>query len=177
MAIAPLPIFSAFMTQATIRGMEIADWQDIAEILLSPKCQQDTLRLPYQSRDRFQQGTEKTIREDHGLVAVVEGKAIGTISLHPLKERRSHVGEIGMAVRDDYQGKGIGSQLLEAIVDLAENWLNLQRLELEVYCHNQPAIALYQKYNFAIEGTLRKYAFCNGVYVDAYAMARIRDSP
>jgi len=32
---------------------------------------------------------------------------------------------------------------------------------------------LYRKYGFVIEGTARAYAFRNGRYVDAYAMARI----
>lgn len=51
-----------------------------------------------------------------------------------------------MAVRDDWQGKGVGSELMEAALDLAENWLNLTRVELSVYTDNEAGIALYKKF-------------------------------
>ncbi|MEQ9626167.1 GNAT family N-acetyltransferase [Coleofasciculus chthonoplastes] len=163
------------MTEVTLRGLEVSDWQDIAEIYISPKCLFFASQLPYQSRQDFQQRTEKIVREGYGLVAVVGGKVIGIVNLTLFQGSRSHVGKISIAVRDDYQNQGIGSQLLEAIIDVAEKWLNLQRLELGVYCNNNPAIALYKKYGFEIEGTLKKSDFRDGVYIDAYFMARIRD--
>ena len=61
-----------------------------------------------------------------------------------------------------------------AALDLADDWLNLRRIELEVYVDNTPAVRLYERHGFAIEGTLRDYAFRGGGYVDAYAMARLR---
>ena len=85
-----------------------------------------------------------------------------------------HVGSIGMAVRDDWQGKGVGTALVEAALDLADNWLNLTRIELRVYVDNSAAVALYKKFGFEIEGTHCRLAFRNGEYVDAYSMARIR---
>jgi putative acetyltransferase len=47
-------------------------------------------------------------------------------------------------------------------------------LELEVFVDNEPAIRLYKKFGFKIEGTLVEYAFRNGCYVDTYTMARLR---
>jgi putative acetyltransferase len=61
---------------------------------------------------------------------------------------------------------------MEAALDLADNWLNLTRVELTVFTGNVAAVALYEKFGFEIEGTHRRYAFRNGEYVDAYAMAR-----
>ena len=80
-----------------------------------------------------------------------------------------------MAVRDDWQGKGVGSALMQAAMDLADNWLNLSRLELEVYTDNEPAIALYKKFDFIIEGTLKNFAFRDGQFVDVYTMAKLRE--
>ena len=54
----------------------------------------------------------------------------------PTRWRMRHVGSIGMAVRDDWQGKGVGTALMEAALDLADNWLNLTRIELSVYVDN-----------------------------------------
>jgi putative acetyltransferase len=70
--------------------------------------------------------------------------------------------------------KGVGTALLQAAVDLADKWLNLTRLELEVYIDNKPAIRLYEKFGFTLEGTLVQYAFREGHYVDTYVMARLR---
>jgi putative acetyltransferase len=64
--------------------------------------------------------------------------------------------------------------LMRAALDLADNWLNLTRIELTVYVDNSSAVALYKRFGFEIEGTHRRYAFRNGEYVDAYSMARIR---
>ena len=102
-----------------------------------------------------------------------KSKVVGLISLQPLSDRRSHVGQLGMFVHDDYQNQGIGSQLMAAIIDLAENWLNLKRLELQVNTDNASAIHLYEKFGFEKEGILRKNAFRDGVYIDAYTMAKV----
>jgi putative acetyltransferase len=79
-----------------------------------------------------------------------------------------------MAVRDDWQGRGVGSALLGAALDLADNWLNLTRIGLTVYVDNSAAAALYKRFGFEIEGTHRRHAFRDGGFVEAYTMARIR---
>ena len=68
---------------------------------------------------------------------------------------------------------GIGSAMMAALVELADDWLDLKRLELTVHTDNAPAIRLYRKFGFEVEGTLRANAFRGGVYVDAHAMARL----
>lgn len=80
-----------------------------------------------------------------------------------------------MAVRDDWHGRGIGTALMEAAIDMADNWLNLARLELTVFLDNAPAIGLYEKLGFTTEGTLANYAFRDGEYVDCLTMARLRE--
>lgn len=79
-----------------------------------------------------------------------------------------------MGVHDDFQGRGVGSALMAAMISLADNWLNLRRIDLSVYVDNAPAIHLYEKFGFLIEGTARDFAFRNGVYIDAHMMARLR---
>jgi len=163
------------MAEVTIRGFEMADWEDVAALFNAPKCLWGTMQMPYQSRDEIQRKLENPPQGLHRLVAVVNGsqKVIGLISVHAFQGRRSHVGSIGLFVHDNYHNQGIGSRLMQAVIDLACNWLNLKRLELTVYIDNHSAIHLYEKYGFLIEGTLKKYAFRDGAYVDAYTMARL----
>ena len=88
--------------------------------------------------------------------------------------RRRHSGGLGIMVRTDCQGQGIGTALLEAVLDLADNWLMLRRVELEVYADNQRAVRLYEKFGFEAEGRKREAAVKNGAYVDLMVMARLR---
>ncbi len=63
---------------------------------------------------------------------------------------------------------------MKALIDAADNWLNLSRLELTVFTDNEPALKLYQNLGFVIEGTHKKFAFRDGEYIDAHTMARVR---
>jgi len=78
-----------------------------------------------------------------------------------------------MAVHDGWIGRGVGGMMMREVIDIAERWLGLRRLELTVYTDNVLALALYRKFNFALEGTHRAYALRDGMLVDAYTMARL----
>jgi putative acetyltransferase len=159
----------------TIRHAEPGDYEDVHKIFTGPKAIRGTLQTPFPSMEKWRRRLADTPEGHYFLVACAGEEVVGQLGLHtfPNRPRRRHVAQIGMAVRDDWQGKGIGSALMQAAIDLAENWLQLTRLELEVYTDNQAGIHLYQKYGFEIEGTLRKYAFRDGNYVDAYVMAKV----
>ncbi|MFC6338789.1 GNAT family N-acetyltransferase [Pseudomonas sp. CCM 7891] len=137
-------------------------------------CRQ-VLQMPFQSvevwQKRLADANERLIR----LVALHGTEVIGGCTLEQYsRSRQSHVGGIGMGVAVAWQGKGVGTRLLEAVLDVADNWMNLRRVELTVYVDNEPAQALYRKFGFEIEGRLRDYAVRDGVFVDALAMARLR---
>ncbi|HEX8289135.1 MAG TPA: GNAT family N-acetyltransferase [Pyrinomonadaceae bacterium] len=159
-----------------IRAAEPSDFQAIHEIYCCPKAFAGTLQLPFPSLELWRKRLAEPIEGTYNLVAEINNKVVGQLGLHtfPNRPRRRHVGGFGMGVHDDWHGKGIGTALLNACVDLADKWLNLTRLELEVYTDNEPAIKLYERFGFEREGTLRRHAFRDGKYVDSYAMARIR---
>jgi putative acetyltransferase len=134
----------------------------------------NTLQLPLRSveeRQRYAQNQPGS----HRVVAVIDGRVVGNLGLTVEQApRRCDVGHIGMAVHDDFHNRGVGSALMAAMIDLADNWLGLRRIELTVYTDNLAAVHLYDKFGFQIEGTGRKYARRAGEYVDAYYMARMR---
>jgi putative acetyltransferase len=159
-----------------IRAAEPDDYEGIQQIFSGPKVIWGTLQLPFPSaemwRKRIAEPSEGTVR----LVACLEQGLVGQLDIltFPNRPRRRHVGQIGMSVRDEFQGKGVGTALLQAAVDLADEWLNLLRLELEVYSDHEPAVRLYKRFGFTIEGTLIRYAYRAGQYVDVYTMARFK---
>ena len=162
----------------TIRGFETRDLDDVFELRSAPKAARDTLFLPFTSKEALRRRLEELRPHTHSLVAELEQprKVVWMLGRHKAANpRRAHTALIGMSVHDDYQNRGIGSQLMAAVIDLAENWLNLTRLELTVFVDNAPAIHLYQKFGFEKEGVLRNYAYRDGQFVDVLTMARLRD--
>jgi putative acetyltransferase len=164
------------MAQVIVRHAEPDDYKALQRIFSGPRAIAGTLQMPFPRAEMWRARLSEPQEGLYSLVACVEGEVVGSLGLEtsPARWRMRHVGSIGMAVRDDWQGKGVGTALMEAALDLADNWLNLTRIELTVYVDNSAAVALYKKFGFEIEGTHRRLAFRNGEYVDAYSMARIR---
>ncbi len=156
-----------------IRAARPSDAEAIAAIANLPGFRAGTLRLPFQSVEETRQWLDKHDPAAVRLVAALDGQIVGNAGMQRLAGRKIHSANIGMGVRDDFTGCGIGSALLAALIDTADNWLAIKRLELTVYVDNAPAIRLYEKFGFETEGRLRAFAFRNGDYVDAFTMARL----
>ncbi len=164
------------MAQVSVRHTEPEDYEALHRIFSGRKVVEGTLQLPFPSAEAWRKRLAEPPPGLYSLVACAEGEVVGNLGLEtfPNRPRVRHVGSIGMAVRDDWQGKGVGTALMRAALDLADNWLNLTRIELQVYVDNSAGVALYKKFGFEIEGTHRRHAFRNAEYVDAYSMARIK---
>jgi L-phenylalanine/L-methionine N-acetyltransferase len=140
------------------------------------------LQLPYANEAAWKKRIDEMpvgpMTAELFIVAERGGEVVGNAGVHPAQHvRRRHTAGIGMAVAREAQGQGVGTALMAAIVDWADNWVQLLRLELTVYTDNSAALALYRKFGFEIEGTHRAFAIRNGVYVDALAMARLHPNP
>ena len=160
----------------SIRAREPDDWPQFAELLELPKVRWGTLRLPFASKDQYRKWLESPPEGMTGIVAVLDGRIVGCADVTQQKGRRSHVGVIGICVHDDFHGRRIGSAMMAALVEVADDWLDLKRLELKVHVDNERAIRLYRSFGFEVEGTLRADCFRGGAYVDSHTMARIKSS-
>ncbi len=164
-------------SRVKVRGFggeeDLRAWVDIHN---QPSVVFGTLRIPYTPEAfwarRFDSGNTERV-----LLAEVDGRVVAGAGFHIGRNRMVRTGSFGMGVDEDFQGQGIGSALMAAIVDLADNWYNLRRIELEVFADNLAGVALYKKFGFEVEGLYRKYAYRDGEYVDALPMARLRPDP
>jgi putative acetyltransferase len=162
-------------TDILIRALEPEDMAAVTEVMNQPLAIRGTLQVPFVSVAERQKRYGTTPAGHVRLAAVIDGKVIGTIGLHPADNvRRAHAASVGMAVHDAYAGRGAGTALMAAVVDQADLWLNIRRLELTVYSDNARAIALYERFGFEREGLFRAHAWRDGAYVDAITMARLR---
>lgn len=160
--------------ETIIRAMRSEDAADIFEIVSQREFRYWTLALPYESFDAIKKWLEPQSPRDLHLAAELDGRVVGASVLHPFYGRRAHAAEFWIGVHQDYSRKGIGSRLLGAMIDAADNWLNIKRVEMTVFADHVGALALYSKFGFEIEGTHKAATFRDGAFVDAYCMARLR---
>ncbi len=162
-----------------IRPIETGDGKGINELRRMPGVFENILGIPSERSKRNEDYIVNIDGNSHQFVAVIQnslgeeqiiGSAGVTVFANP---RLRHSASIGIMVHKDYQAKGVGTGLMKAVIDIADNWLMLVRVELTVFVDNKKAIHLYEKFGFKIEGKKEKAAIRNGQYVDEFIMARI----
>lgn len=163
-----------------IRPVRMEDAEQLNELRRMPGVFETMLGIPSERVKRSEDFIANLDENNHEFVAVTQTasgeKVIGIAGLTVGKNPRlRHSGGFGIAVHRDYQNQGVGTALMKTVLDLADNWLMLVRVELGVYTDNERAIRLYKKMGFEVEGTRRKAAIRNGTYADELIMARIRN--
>jgi putative acetyltransferase len=162
-------------TDIVLRALEIEDAAELARLQAMPGYRFGTLRPPFPTAAATAKHLAGLGPNDLLLGAFIDDRLVGTAGLHRLGGRRRHAASLGMGVADDMNGQGIGTALLEALIEAADKWLDIRRIELTVFVDNERAIRLYERHGFQREGVMRAYAFRDGRYVDTLAMARLRD--
>ena len=96
---------------------------------------------------------------------------LANYSVSPRK-RMAHRGELGISVRKAVWGKGIGTRLMQTILNFASVVARSEIISLEVRSDNARAIALYRKFGFEKIGTFRGYLKIDGKLIDADIMEK-----
>lgn len=110
------------------------------------------------------------------IVAETAGRIIAVLNAESsTKPRIAHVCEFGISVLKQYWGQGVGSRLIQAMIDWAKAGTIIRKINLVVHAENTSAIELYKKFGFVVEGTLRRDAFINGKFFDSLAMGLLVD--
>lgn len=167
------------MSGFSLRAHEKTDAPATAALLMRPAVRHGTMVFAPYTSEVAATAHMDAAATTFNIVAVsdTDGAVIGHIVLFRGKGFQSHSGWFGLAVHEDWWRRGVGSALMAAMIDTAHNWLGLTRISLEVFTDNDPAIALYRKFGFEIEGTMRRRVFRMGRYADGYMMARLFDPP
>lgn len=156
-----------------IRDIEIEDYKEISKIRKMPGVMENILSNKDEEEESIKEKIINRGKNQYWYVAEENGKVIGLgILMNHGNLRKKHVGVITLMVNNDYQNKGVGSLLMDKLINLSES-LNIIRLELCVFRDNYKAINLYKKFGFKEEGIKVKSALKNGEYIDEIMMARI----
>ena len=156
-----------------IRDIKIEDYKEISKIRKMPGVMENILSNKDEEEELIKEKIINRGKNQYWYVAEENGKVIGLgILMNHGNLRKKHVGVITLMVNSDYQNKGVGSLLMDKLINLSES-INIIRVELCVFRDNYKAINLYNKFGFKEEGIKVKSALKNGEYIDEIMMVRI----
>ncbi len=170
-------------TSYSIRPLEPSDALAVAALLRQQGVFEGTLQLPDTQlaarAERYAKPDGQALR----LVAVAAGDTLASMSASVIgfgalyapgpSLRQQHVRGLALAIAPTWQGQGVGKALMTRLLDWADNWAGVLRIELSVFADNAPAIALYKRFGFEQEGLMRAHALRAGQYADSLMMARL----
>ena len=157
-----------------IRPVRVDDARALHEIQLQPEVLPYILPLPSLRLQDLEDRLRHLGPEMHFFVAERDERVVGYAGLMRHSGRQGHAGHLFLAVHAACHGQGIGTALLQKLLDLADNWLMLERVELSVLATNPGAERLYARLGFAVEGRKRGSVASRGAWVDEILMARLR---
>jgi putative acetyltransferase len=159
-------------TDLIIRPVSLQDAAALWTIAREPGVIETTLALPGLRLEQRVKSLSELSEHDHYLVAEKATQVVGLGGLTVGTGRLRHSGSLFVYVASAYQGQGIGTQLLRALLDLADQWLLLRRVELTVLTENEGAKRLYERLGFVVEGCRKMSVISQGELKDEWLMAR-----
>ncbi|MFA5207751.1 MAG: GNAT family protein [Candidatus Paceibacterota bacterium] len=103
----------------------------------------------------------------------VNGKVYGISDISLVdKEVRKHVGDLGISLKKEIRGRGLGEKLLRKIIDKARKELKIEIVTLTAFSKNKVAINLYKKVGFKKLGTIKKGVSHYGKLMDQDIMVK-----
>lgn len=106
------------------------------------------------------------------MVAEVNGKVVASSDVHTLGGYDKHVGVVGIVIKKGYRDLGIGTRMMQTLVDEARK-KGLKVLTLSAFASNERAIHVYEKIGFTQTGLIPRKHFKEGKYIDEVIMTRM----
>jgi putative acetyltransferase len=157
-----------------IRPVRLADAEALWIIARQQGVIETTMALPSLRLEQRIKSLQELSEHDHYMVAEQAGQVAGIAGLTVGTGRLRHSGHLFIYVATQHQGQGIGSQLIQTLLDLADQWLLLRRIELTVLTENEGAKRLYERFDFVVEGCRKMSIIAQGELKDEWLMARYR---
>lgn len=107
------------------------------------------------------------------MIAECNGRVIGATDVNKAPEDAlAHTGTFGIAILEEFAGRGLGTRMMEKIINLAKSRLNIEIVKLSVFSNNKRAQGLYSKMRFVECGRISKGRKIKGKYGDEIIMVK-----
>jgi L-phenylalanine/L-methionine N-acetyltransferase len=165
------------MVGIEIRPLEPHDARAVFDLSAHPEVARalggTPLDAPHAHEQRFRASIGPPGVERLG--AFAGGELVGVVEIaRGGRARVSHAGDLTLAVHPAHRRRGIGSALLDALLDAADRWMHLVRLEVEVLAGDAAAQRLLEGRGFVAESRRRGAIFASGALADTVTLGRIR---
>jgi len=159
-----------------IRPMRKNDLPALHEIVNVPEVADVLGPIPPLTYEKFEKWHGGYIEEPRhiALVAEVEKRAVGLVTLSIEEETYRFDSWLSIYVHKNFWHKGVGTQLMKAVINVARN-IGLRRISLGVYAGNEAAIRMYKKIGFKTEGHSKYGIYTFGRYMDTILMGLLLD--
>jgi RimJ/RimL family protein N-acetyltransferase len=163
-----------------IRSAEVEDSGALVEFAHAVSAESEFLSFGPGEFELTEYEEEEVLRKIRGtdnsifLIGTIDGSVVATLSFSAgHRPRTRHSGEFGMGVRKSCWGLGIGSLMLDCLIDWARGSEIVTKFNLRVRTDNLRAIRLYERKGFKREGTIRKDMCIDGRYFDHHWMGLV----
>ncbi|GKV64987.1 N-acetyltransferase [Sporosarcina sp. NCCP-2331] len=171
----------SFLTgkKVTLRKITKEDYEsysNVEDIMESRLLMNDGIPFPPTEADHEKFLGEISSEKDDYMFAVElkdEKVFIGTIAVY-LVNWNNGTCHVGISIGPDFQGKSYGTDAMKVLLNFIFNYMNVNKVKLQVFGFNQRAIGSYEKCGFQLEGTFREELFRFGKYHDILVMGLLR---
>lgn len=84
--------------------------------------------------------------------------------------RTRHAGEFGISILKAHWGKGLGTAMMDVLLEWIRQQKSIRKVNLKVRADNLSAIHLYEKYGFFQEGRMSREYYVDGEFHDVLCM-------
>lgn len=154
--------------EVTFRPPSPSDAESMRDLSIEATAVWGTLQTPWSNAQFYADRYESTAPGSEVVVVLAEGAFAGSAGLHPAGF--PGVYGIGMAIAAEWQGGGLGGQILDQLIRRGRA-VGGRRLELGVWHDNSRARALYETRGFVAEGLLRCDSIRGGGHASSLEMA------
>jgi phosphinothricin acetyltransferase len=153
-----------------VRDLRPGDWPEVARIFEEGIA---TGNATFETEVPSWEAWDAAHLPEHRLVAEREGRVAGWVALVPVSPRRCYAGvaEISAYVGEEARGRGIGAELLAAVIESSERD-SIWTLQTGVFPENAPSLALLRRFGFRELGTQERIGRLHGVWRDVVLLER-----
>ena len=161
---------------SVLRPAMMSDSEDIMEIRTDVR---DYLCSPFYGNDVKQdEWMRHVLLDDTKIIMVMEdryGEVFGYGILHDIDHiHKKCMGQV--QVDAEYRGEGHGTAMWKELIRISMDDLGMNKIYLEVLVDNAPAIYVYSKLGFELEGTLRRHYWHDGKWAHVHILALHRET-